>query len=174
MWPWGFALVMMILPLPPRRKTSSANILYRRSRRLRKPPENEKLKRDPEIAAGHTNGKRHLNDDSRPAPPSLDSTEPIRLCLSLYIALIYGLPYVWFESFVTVFTDTYNFTPGEEGRSFRGVFVGTLMVTPPFFLHLHRTQEPQFNENGEVNPRLDSSRLLSGLFVFLFACPGSD
>lgn len=42
----------------------------------RKPTENEKLKGEPEIAAEHTNGKRHPDDDSRPAPSPLTPPSP--------------------------------------------------------------------------------------------------
>jgi MFS transporter, DHA1 family, multidrug resistance protein len=85
-------------------------------------------------------------------PFSLSFTEPICFCLNLYIALIYDLLYVWFESFVIVFTGIYNFILGEEGLSFLDIFIGSLVVIPPFFTYLYRVQEPQFNENGELKP----------------------
>jgi DHA1 family multidrug resistance protein-like MFS transporter len=136
MWLSGFAFVMMIFFLP---ETSSANILYRRPRRLRQLTNNERLKCEPEIAAEHMTGK-DIVMMTLVRPLSLNFTEPICFCLNLYIALIYGLLYVWFESFVIVFVDTYNFTLGEEGLSFLGIFIGTLIVIPPFFLYLRRVQ----------------------------------
>jgi DHA1 family multidrug resistance protein-like MFS transporter len=36
-------------------------------------------------------------------PITLNFTEPIVFLLNLYIALIYGLLYIWFESFPMVF-----------------------------------------------------------------------
>ena len=54
MWLSGFTLVLLIFFLP---ETSSANILYRRSRRLRVLISNEKLTCEPELAAAQMTGK---------------------------------------------------------------------------------------------------------------------
>lgn len=85
-------------------------------------------------------------------PITLNFTEPMVFLLNLYIALIYGLLYIWFESFPIVFVDIYGFNLGEEGLAFIGILVGAVVVIPPFFLYLYYVQEPQFNENGELKP----------------------
>lgn len=85
-------------------------------------------------------------------PFSLMFLEPILLLLNLYIALIYGLLYIWFESFAIVFEGIYKFNLGEEGLSFLGILVGGFVVIPPFFLYLYYIQEPQYNEKGELKP----------------------
>ncbi len=72
--------------------------------------------------------------------------------LNLYIALIYGLLYIWFESFVAVFIGVYHFSLSQEGLSFLGIFIGSIVVIPPFFLWLRYRLEPQFDENGELQP----------------------
>lgn len=48
-------------------------------------------------------------------PFTLSFTEPMVFLLNLYIALIYGLLYIWFESFPIVFEGIYGFNLGEEG-----------------------------------------------------------
>ena len=48
--------------------------------------------------------------------------------LNLYIALIYGLLYIWFESFAIVFVQIYGFGLGAEGLAFLGIFVGAILV----------------------------------------------
>ena len=83
--------------------------------------------------------------------------------LNLYIGLVYGLLYVWFESFPIVFTDIYGFSLSLEGVSFVGILIGAFVAIPPFFWYLHRYVEPEFNENGEIMPE---KRLLA-------ACVGS-
>jgi hypothetical protein len=92
-------------------------------------------------------------------PFSLNFLEPILFLLNLYIALIYGLLYVWFESFAIVFEGIYGFNLGEEGLSFVGILVGAFIVIPPFFLYLYLVQEPQFNENGEIKRKAIASSL---------------
>ena len=63
MWLSGFAMILLIFLLP---ETSSANILYRRSRRLRKLTGREDLKCEPELLGEQMTGKdialvrRHL------------------------------------------------------------------------------------------------------------------
>jgi DHA1 family multidrug resistance protein-like MFS transporter len=100
-------------------------------------------------------------------PFSLNFLEPILFLLNLYIALIYGLLYVWFESFAIVFQGIYQFNLGEEGLSFLGILCGAFVVVPPFFLYLYYIQEPQFNENGEIKPE----KRLPPAFVGAFCIP---
>ncbi|TIA15096.1 putative caffeine resistance protein 5 [Aureobasidium pullulans] len=76
----------------------------------------------------------------------------IVFALNLYIALIYGLLYVWFESFVIVFIDIYGFNLGEEGLAYLGILIGAFAILPPFFLYLYKILEPQFDDKGDLKP----------------------
>lgn len=162
-WLSGFSLLVLIIFLP---ETSSANILYRRSRRLRKITGYSNLKSEPELIGEQMTGK-DIALMVLIRPFSLTFTEPILLCLNLYIALIYGLLYIWFESFVIVFVEIYGFNLGEEGLAFVGILVGAFVVVPFFFLYLWKVQEPQFNENGEIAPE----KRLPPAFVGAFCIP---
>jgi DHA1 family multidrug resistance protein-like MFS transporter len=72
----GFALIVLIVCLP---ETSSANILYRRSRRLRKLTGRTDLRCEPEIA-GQQMSFNDIAMMTLVRPFSLTFTEPI-LCL---------------------------------------------------------------------------------------------
>ncbi|KXJ86480.1 MFS transporter [Microdochium bolleyi] len=163
MWLSGGTLLVLIFFLP---ETSSANILYRRSRRLRKLTGNEKLVCEPELA-----GKDMTFGDMAKMtlvrPFTLLFTEPIVFVLDLYIALIYGLLYIWFESFPIVFSEIYGFSLGLEGVAFLGILVGVFVVFPPFVWYNRKYTEPRFNENGELKPELR----LPPSFVGAFAIP---
>jgi len=148
MWLSGFTLIVLIFFLP---ETSSANILYRRSRRLRKITGNDKLVCEPELEAAEMTPTQIVMM-SLVRPFSLQFTEPIVFLLNLYIALVYGLLYVWFESFQIVFSETYGFSVSIEGLTFLGILVGAVVTIPPFFWYLHKYVEPKFNENGELKP----------------------
>ena len=87
--------------------------------------------------------------------------------LNLYIALIYGLLYIWFESFPIVFEGIYRFNLAEEGLAFVGILLGAILVIPPFFYYLYKVVEPQFNENGEIKPE----KRLPPAFVGAFCIP---
>ena len=148
MWLSGFALIFLFFFLP---ETSSANILYRRTRRLRKMTGNDKLRCQPELDAEKMTG-REVVMMCLVRPFTLNFTEPMVFFLNLYIALVYGLLYIWFESFPIVFIEIYHFNLGQEGLAFLGIFVGALIVIPPYFLWLYFVQEKQMNENGECLP----------------------
>ena len=148
MWLSGFSLVFFIFLLP---ETSSSNILFRRARRLRALTGNQTLRSKSELEAENMTGKE-IAMIALVRPFTLNFTEPMVFLLNLYIALIYGLLYIWFESFQIVFSGIYGFSIGLEGLSFIGILTGVFIVIPPFFWYLHRYTEPQFNENGELKP----------------------
>lgn len=100
-------------------------------------------------------------------PITLNFKEPIVFLLNLYIALIYGLLYIWFESFPIVFEGIYKFNLGQEGLAFVGILLGAMLVIPPFFYYLYKVVEPQFNEKGELKPE----KRLPPAFVGAFCIP---
>lgn len=163
MWLSGFCLILVIIFLP---ETSSANILFRRARRIRKLTGRTDLKTEGEIKAETMTGK-DIVMMVLIKPFSLNFTEPILFLLNLYIALIYGLLYIWFESFEIVFTGIYGFNLGLEGLSFVGILIGGFVVIIPFFFYLKYVQEPQFDENGDLKPE----KRLPPAFVGAFCIP---
>ncbi|KAF6824290.1 multidrug resistance protein [Colletotrichum musicola] len=148
MWLSGFAFVFLFFCLP---ETSAQNILFRRTQRLRKLTGNQKLICEPELVAESMSG-RDIVMISLVRPFSLNFTEPMVFLLNLYIALVYGLLYIWFESFPIVFSGIYGFSLGLQGLAFLGILIGALIVMPPFFWYLHRYVEPQFDANGDIQP----------------------
>jgi DHA1 family multidrug resistance protein-like MFS transporter len=144
----GFALVVLFFFLP---ETSSTNILYRRAVRLRKLTGNHRLRCEPEIEAVNMTPK-DVAMIALVRSFTLNFQEPIVLLLNLYIALVYGILYIWFESFPVVFAGIYNFDLGEVGLAFIGILVGAIITIPPFFAYLYYIQERQFNEAGDIKP----------------------
>ena len=163
MWLSGFALVILFFLLP---ETSSANILYRRTRRLRKLTGNDKLICEPELI-GETMTGAEIVQMVLVRPFTLGFLEPICFALNMYIALIYGLLYIWFESFPIVFVEIYGFSLGTEGLAFLGILIGVFVVLPPFIWYFHKYTEPKFNDKGELQPE----ERLPPAFVGAFAIP---
>ena len=79
--------MLLIFFLP---ETSSTNILYRRTRRLRKITGNANLKCEPEIMAEQMT-PRDVALMTLVRPLTLNFTEPMVFLLNLYIALVYGM-----------------------------------------------------------------------------------
>jgi len=144
----AFCFVFLFFFFP---ESSANNILVRRTKRLRKLTGNDKLKCQPELMSEEMTGK-DIVMMSLVRPFTLNFTEPMVFLLNLYIALIYGLLYIWFESFVIVFIGIYGFSLGEEGLAYLGILVGAFAVIPPYFLYLYYGLEPMFDENGNVQP----------------------
>lgn len=160
MWLSGAVLALLIFFLP---ETSSSNILFRRARRLRALTGNTKLKSEPEILGEQMTGK-DIALMVLVRPFTLNFTEPMVFLLNLYIALIYGLLYIWFESFPIVFVGIYSFTLGTQGLAFLGILIGALLAMPLFAWYTYKYTEPQFNENGELQPEKRLPPAMIGAF----------
>ncbi|PWY84823.1 MFS general substrate transporter [Aspergillus heteromorphus CBS 117.55] len=163
MWLSGFTLVVLTIFLP---ETSSTNILYRRARRLRRLTHRHNLRSEPEIEiAGLT--ARELAMITLVRPFTLNFLEPMVFLLNLYIALIYGLLYVWFESFAIVFGEIYHFNLGQIGLAYIGILTGVIITIPPYYWWMHRYLEPKFDPvTGALPPeaRLPPA-IIGGLFI---------
>lgn len=148
MWLSGFCLVFLIFFLP---ETSSNNILYRRTQRYKKATGNTALKCQSEIEAEGMTGSEAVQM-ILVRPFTLTLTEPILFALNLYIALIYALLYLWFESFPIVFIGIYHFSLQSQGLAFLGILIGAFITLPPLFYYLYHYLEPKFNEDGNLVP----------------------
>lgn len=162
-WLSGFAFIFLFFFFP---ETSANNILYRRTARLRKLTGNDKLRCEPELMSEQMTG-REIAMMTLVRPFTLNFLEPMVFLLNLYIALIYGLLYIWFESFPIVFVEIYGFSLGTEGLAYLGILIGAMIVIPPFFLWLYFVQEKQFNDKGQIRPE----NRLPPAFVGGFAIP---
>ncbi|TVY23600.1 Caffeine resistance protein [Lachnellula hyalina] len=140
-WLTTFVLVTMFFFNP---ETSAANILYRRAARRRQATGDPRFKSQSEIdAATHT-----LKDDMIVLGRafSLIFTEPIVFVMDLYVALIYGVLFIWFESFPLVFGGVYHFNLGEQGLAFFGILVGTTITVIAYCLWVIYILIPKFSD----------------------------
>ncbi|OLN91709.1 Caffeine resistance protein 5 [Colletotrichum chlorophyti] len=163
MWFGGFAFLVLFFFLP---ETSASNILYRRTKRLRKLTGNSKLICESERAVLSMSGKDVVKM-TLIRPFTLNFTEPMVFLLNLYIALVYGLLYIWFESFPLVFGEVYHFNIGLQGLTFLGILMGSLVALMPYFWYMHNYVEPQFDGNGDIQPE----KRLPPAFVGAFCIP---
>lgn len=161
MWLSGACAIVLFFLLP---ETSSSNILYRRSARLRKATGDDSLKCQAEVEAQDMTGK-DIALMVLIRPFTLTFTEPICFFLNVYLALIYGLLYLWFESFPLVFMGIYHFTPGLNGLAFVGILIGALASMVPFFYYHYKRIEPQYSATGELRPEIRLQPALVGAFL---------
>lgn len=136
-WLCSIVLIVFFFLLP---ETSAANILYRRAERLRQATGDSRYRSQSEIDAAKFTWKNHAAVLGRAFP--LTFGEPIIFFLHTYTALLYGVLFIWFESFPLVFGEIYGFNSGEQGLVFLAIFVGTVITLPFFLLWLKRYIAP--------------------------------
>ncbi|KAF2169980.1 hypothetical protein M409DRAFT_19596 [Zasmidium cellare ATCC 36951] len=169
LWLSAACLILLFFFLP---ETSSSNILFRRAQRLRRAQASDQIPGDVELVSQGELDAASMETSEivnmcLVYPFTLNFTEPMVLFLNLYTALIYGLLYIWFESFPIVFVGIYGFSLGQLGLSFLGLFAGIVVVVPPFFWWLRKYIEPQFDETGRILPE----KRLPACCVSAFAIP---
>lgn len=162
LWLSGLGLIIIFIALP---ETSTPNILYYKARRLRKLTGNNELQSESEITQKEMTGAE-IAKISLLFPFVLCFTEPIVFLLNLYIALIYGILYVFFEAFAIVFVEIHGFNEGELGLSFMGVFIGAVGTMLAFELYLKKNLEKKFDEaeDGYIKPEQRLPPAMLGAF----------
>ncbi len=164
---WAFTclcslvLIVMFFLLP---ETSAANILYNRAKRLRKVTGNDRLRSQSEIDTAHHTMKDNLLLLSRAF--TLTFLEPIVLLMDLYSGLLYGILFIWFESFPIVFGGIYGFNSGQQGLVFIGILVFAAISVPLFLLWIKLRLVPKM-KSGNFKPEM----FLPPTFIGCFALP---
>ncbi|TVY91629.1 Caffeine resistance protein [Lachnellula willkommii] len=160
---WLNCLVLILLFfLSP--ETSAANILYNRAKRLRKATGDSRLKSQSELDAEHHTTKDTWILLSRAF--ILTFTEPIIFLMNLYAGLLYGLLFLWFESFPIVFGGIYGFSIGSQGLVFLGIFIFAVFSMFSYLLWI-KVKLVRKITDGNFKPEM----VLPPMFVGGFALP---
>ncbi|BAE56292.1 unnamed protein product [Aspergillus oryzae RIB40] len=148
LWASGFTLVLLFFFLP---ETFTPNILWRRARRVRKITGNSNYKCEAEIELSHVRPKDVLFEAAI-RPFQLCFLEPIVFFLNLYISLIYGILYIFFEAFPIVFSEIHGFNMGQTGLAFLGILIGAILIIPCYFYWKAKYQSQHFDQNWNIAP----------------------
>lgn len=140
----GACLVLLFFSLP---ETSSANILLRRAKRLRKLTGNENLRSAGEIAQAQMTPKE-IALMTLVRPWLLTAVEPMVFFLNLLIGLVYAVLYAWLEAFPLVFEGAYGWNQGELGLAFISLFLGAVITYIGFVIYCKVRLEPLFDRKG--------------------------
>ncbi|KAJ5624117.1 hypothetical protein N7510_000426 [Penicillium lagena] len=162
MWVSAFSFVLLFFFLP---ETFAPNILARRARRVRRITGNSQYMSESEMEIKDVK-PRDVLFEALVRPFELCFLEPIVLLLNLYIALIYGILYIFFEAFPIVFEEIHGFNPGESGLSFMGILVSTCCITiPAYFYWKYRWQARHFDSEGNIAPEQQMPPACVGCFA---------
>ena len=158
LWMGGPAFILLFTCLP---ETSSSNILLRRAVRLRKLTGNPHLKSQSEIEQAEMSAK-----DTAIfylwKPWQITALDPAVLFTSVYISLVYGIFYSFFEVFPTVYIGMYGFNEGELGLAFLPIPVFGAFTVGLYWSYLYWYVEPDLRKNGLPAPE---KRLLPALLA---------
>ncbi|KAJ5549140.1 hypothetical protein N7513_006374 [Penicillium frequentans] len=161
-WASGLAFVLLFFGLP---ETFAPNILARRARRVRRITGNSQYMSESEIEIKEIK-PMDLLFESLVRPFQLCFLEPIVFLLNLYIALIYGILYTWFEAFPIVFSEIHSFNSGESGLAFMGILVSTVCITiPAYFYWKWKYQSRHVDANGNLPPEWQMPPAIVGAFA---------
>ncbi|CAB4254974.1 similar to Saccharomyces cerevisiae YBR008C FLR1 Plasma membrane multidrug transporter of the major facilitator superfamily [Maudiozyma barnettii] len=139
-------LVVFILFFP---ETSSNAILSRRASRIRKQTGDNRYYTIQEQKDSATKLSEFLITTFY-RPFEMIIKEPIILAFDVYISVIYGALYLFFESIPIVFVGIYHFTLMESSVAFLGFFVGCVIAYPILILFLHKVIYPAHDNNTFV------------------------
>ncbi|KAF2150290.1 MFS general substrate transporter [Myriangium duriaei CBS 260.36] len=169
LWLAGPIFLLLFACLP---ETSSATILLRRARRLRKLTGNDYLRSQSEIDQAKLS-MSEIAIENLWRPTQILIQDPAILFASIYCALIYGIYYSFFEVFPLVYMDLYHFNVGEMGLTFLSISVGTALAITVYCSYIFFVLEPDIRKNGfgpqedRLYPALYSAFLIPvGLFLF--------
>ncbi|RDW93400.1 MFS transporter [Aspergillus mulundensis] len=148
-WMSGFTLVLLFVLLP---ETYAPTILSHRAQRIRKITGDANCVAEAELEIQNLSSKDILFE-ALIRPFQLSFLEPIILLLNLYIALIYGILYIWFEAFPIIFEEKHGFNAGQTGLAFLGIFIGNnVFAIPWYFYWKYHYQTRMFDTNGNIAP----------------------
>jgi DHA1 family multidrug resistance protein-like MFS transporter len=160
-WLGAFTIVVIFFLMP---ETSAAAILYQRAKRLRQATGELRLQSQSELDAASYTMRNHLIMLGRAF--TLTFSEPVVFVLDLYTALLYGILFIWFESFPLVFGDIYHFDMGEQGLVFLGIFSGSLIALACFLLWIRCGIAPYI-----TRPDFAPERMLPPTFMGAVSLP---
>jgi MFS transporter, DHA1 family, multidrug resistance protein len=175
LWLSGPVFVSLMFFLP---ETSSANILLRRANRLRKITGHENLKSQSEI----DQFKLTVNEvivSNLWRPFQINLRDPAVLFTSVYVALIYGIYYSFFEVFPIVYgPGGYGMNLGQIGLVFLCILVAVSIAIPLYWLYLYWIANPEIMNKGlppperRLIPAIYAS-MLAPIGLFIFAWTGN-
>ncbi|KAI1078117.1 major facilitator superfamily domain-containing protein [Whalleya microplaca] len=125
-WRWTFRIILMmsgiiaIITVIFMRETNATVLLQRKTERLRKETGNEKL--TPKTTRNETPRQMLLRAIVRPVKLLVFS--PIVLLVSLYAGVLFGLIFLLFTTFPSLFVEVYGFSPGISGLAYLGLGLG--------------------------------------------------
>ncbi|CAN8102855.1 unnamed protein product [Discula destructiva] len=168
-WAASPVFLAMFFLLP---ETSASNILLRRAQRLRRLTGSERFMSQSEVDQRNMKTSAVLVD-AFIKPLEITLKDPAILFVQVYMAIIYGIYYSFFEVFPLVYPVYYNMSAGQIGLVFLCILVACLIGIAIYISYIYFYMNPRILAKGwpVQEARLVPALLASfgptiGLFIF--------
>jgi hypothetical protein len=143
--------VLVLLLLWP--ETSAATILHQRAARLRKQTGNDRIRTRAEIAHQHEPSAKDVVVEALLMPARITALDPAILFTNVYMMLVYGIYYSFFESFPLVWGPVYGFDLLQQNLAFIPFIVGTSLALLSYtaYLYYYRVSQHSHGHRDDVN-----------------------
>jgi DHA1 family multidrug resistance protein-like MFS transporter len=175
-WLAAPVVVLLMLLMP---ETSTANILLRRAKRLRKITSDTRFQSQSELDQRQLTASAILVA-ALVKPIEITIKDPAIFFVNMYTALFYGIYYTFFEVFPLIFPSQYGFNLGEIGLAFLSCQVGATIGLSIYCAYLHWYMIPDNLHHGlrqqehRLVPAILGSFLIPiGLFIFAWTARAS-
>ncbi|EPS36162.1 hypothetical protein H072_10244 [Dactylellina haptotyla CBS 200.50] len=148
LWLSGPVFLSMFFLLP---ETSANNILLRRAKRIRKLTGNPIYKSQSELDQQGLTAKS-VAYEALVRPWILNALDPAILFSTVYVMIVYGIYYSFFEVFPIVYMQGYGMNIGQMGLVFLVIAVSVGIAIPTYFAYLRYHFTPYVMKNGFSNP----------------------
>ncbi|KAK4503145.1 hypothetical protein PRZ48_006572 [Zasmidium cellare] len=170
LWLCGPLLIAFFFLVP---ETSPSTILLRRAQRLRTRTGHSFFKSQSEIKQSKLQ-PREVVFEALWRPMQTMILDPSIGFTALYVALIYGIYYSFFECFPLVYGEGHGFSLGSQGLVYLSISIGIVLALVMYLTWIHLEWEPSVRAGNLGSPE---RRLIPALFasfslpvgLFLFA-----
>jgi hypothetical protein len=143
--------ILALLLLWP--ETSAATILHQRAARLRRQTGNDRIRTQAEMAHAQKPSAKDVVVEALLMPGRITVLDPAILFTNVYMMLVYGIYYSFFESFPLVWGPIYGFGLLQQNLAFIPFIVGTslALLSCTAYLYYYRVSQHSHSRRDGTN-----------------------
>lgn len=156
-WRWSFYFLLMVsggvllMVSFIMVETSAQEILMRKARVLRNLTKNPAIISMGEIKSRGKSTSTVIKELLW-GPVDLCIHEPVMNLITLHLALVYSLFYLFFECFPIIYFEIYHFTDVELGLAYVSLMVGFAVAFVAYMVYLRKTMLAKFKAHESITP----------------------
>ena len=177
-WRWTFwfmalissCFLFFIFTLP---ETYTPYLLRRKAQRLRRLTGNNRIRSEAEIGAGEFSSLSAVVKKLLWRPIEITLKEPVVLLIDIYIALVYSIIYLFFESIPIVYQETKHFPLILMGVTYTSIVIGIILAGAVYIPYVYQIFTKKLILGTMVSPEVflpaaivGAALMPTGLFIF--------